>query len=74
MVTGPHEHEWRFPEQYGGIRTRKLLFLFKISHQKSRLEVDVEFGPMLVTRELILYLLSGKVSGPEEVKSQLESP
>ncbi len=40
------DHEWRFTEQYDGLRTRKLPFLVKMPGQNSLLEIDTPFAPM----------------------------
>ncbi len=67
------DHEWRHVKLYDGKRTRKLPFLIKMPYQRSSLEVDVSFAPMLVTKDLILDILSGALTDPESVKSRLEN-
>jgi hypothetical protein len=67
------DHEWRFSEQYDGLRTRKLPFLIKMPHQKSLIEVDTSFAPMQITKDMILDIMSGSLNRPEVVKSQLEN-
>ncbi len=67
------DHEWRFTEQYDGLRIRKLPFLIKMPNQSALFEVDTPFFPMLIAKDLSLDILSGALMSPESVITRLEN-
>ena len=67
------DHEWRHVRLYDGKRLRKLPYLLKMPNQQNELIFEGKFSPMLVTKELILKLLAGKLPNEHAVIRWLES-
>lgn len=66
------DHEWRYPENYDGFRTRKVPFILKMPGQTKRLTYSTVFSPMLVIKDLLQAIREEHVKTPEDVAAWLD--
>jgi hypothetical protein len=70
MITS--DHEWRHVHLYDDKRVRKVPFLIKMAHQNEGVVYEKVFSPMLVTKDLLLQILSGNLGNIESVVNWLD--
>ena len=66
------DHEWRHVHLYDDKRVRKVPFLIKMAHQDQGVVYEKAFSPMLVTKDLLLQILSGTLSDTQSVVNWLD--
>ena len=66
------DHEWRHVHLYDDVRVRKIPFLIKMAHQNEGVVYEKVFSPMLVTKDLLLQILSGNLGNIETVVNWLD--
>ena len=67
------DHEWRDIPSTLGKRTRKLVFLLKLPGVEGSTTYDNPIIPMLLTRDLLLELMAGRLSTAEAVSYWLDA-